>query len=111
MLAYDVLNGPAAWYRREFFGIRSLELLRQGHERDIERLRELPVPPYTPQQIERLVDDAEARFRKLEWDGRERVRDRTIDRLFRSRRLALWGLMLVAAGSLCQSLAALLAAL
>lgn len=110
LLAYDVLNGPAAWYLREFFGARSWELLRQHHERNIKRLRELPMPPYTPEEIQRLVDDAEAQFKELEWHGKERVRDTTIAGLFRSQRLALSGLVLVAVGSLCQSVAAWLSA-
>lgn len=106
LLAYDALHGPAAWYLREFFGARSWELLRQDHERNIKRLRELPMPPYTPEEIQRLVDDAQARFRELEWEGRERIRETTSSNLFRSQRLALWGLALVAVGSLCQSVAA-----
>ena len=110
LLAYDALHGPAAWYLREFFGARSWELLRQDHERNIKRLRELPMPPYKPDEIQRLVDDAEARFKALEWQGRERLRDTTISGLFRSQRLAVSGLMLVAVGSLCQSLAAWLSA-
>ncbi len=110
LLAYDVLHGPAAWYLREFFGARSWELLRQDHERNISRLRELRMPPYTLEEIQRLVEDAETRFKELEWQGKERVRDTTILNLFRSQRLALWGLALVAVGSLCQSVAALLSA-
>ena len=110
LLAYDALNGPAAWYLREFFGARSWELLRQDHERNIKRLRELRMPPYTPEEIQRLVDEAEARFKELEWHGRERLHDTTVVGLFRSQRLTLSGLVLVAVGSLCQSVAAWLSA-
>jgi hypothetical protein len=110
LLAYDALHGPAAWYLREFFGARSWELLRQAHERNVQVLRGLPMPLYTPEAIQRLVDEAEAQFKALEWEGKEGVRDTTISGLRRSLRLALWGLLLVAVGSLCQAAAAWMSA-
>lgn len=106
LLAYDVLRGPANWYVREFFGARSWELLRKDHERNLKRLRELPIPPYTEEKISQLISDAEARFNEFEWSGKECLREDGITNLFRSQRLALWGFGLVAAGSIAQSVAA-----
>jgi hypothetical protein len=103
LLAYDALHGPTAWYLREFFGARSWEFLRQAHERSVQVLRGLPMPLYTPEAIQRLVDEAEARVKALEWEGKERVGDTTISGLRRSLRLALWGLLLGAVGSLYHS--------
>ena len=108
LLAYDALHGPAAWYLREFFGARSWDLLRQDHERSLKFIRKLPMPPYTPDTIQGLVNDEEARFKELEYQGKERVRETTISGLHRSQRLALCGLLLLAIGSLCQFAAALL---
>ena len=52
----------------------------------------------------------EARFKALEWEGKEHIRDGAIAGIFRSQRIAFWGLAFVALGSLCQSLAAWLTA-
>jgi hypothetical protein len=108
LLAYDILRGPVVWYRREFFGTRSWELQRDSHEKDMRRLRELPIPPYSEGEIRQLVDEAETRYKVLEWNRREEMRDTTLTGLLQSQKVALAGLGLVAVGSVLQSLAALL---
>lgn len=66
LLARDAIRGPVAWYSHDFFGTRPWELLRQDHDRNLKLLAELPSPPYTPEAIKRLVDNAEAQFKALE---------------------------------------------
>lgn len=80
----------------------------QDHERNVEVLRNLPSPPYTQELIQQLVDKADANFRAMEWASRERLREKNIRDRFQARHLGLFGLSLVAVGSFCQSLAALL---
>jgi len=110
LLARDALIGPLAWYRRDFFGTRSWELLRQDHERAIAQLRALPRPPYTPESIQRLVDESESKFRSMEWDSKEKARDLALANLERSRSFAAIGLVLVALSFACQFVSACMSA-
>jgi hypothetical protein len=64
------------------------------------------MPPYTAEEIGRLVKTAEDDFKESEWKAREHDRALEQIRLRASRNQALCGLVLVMVGSACQAVAA-----
>lgn len=103
-LAYDAVRGPMRWYQQVFFVRGALKLAREN--RDAGK-RGYTTPPYPASEVERALHEADERYAKRIADIEEEAADADLKERFRSQKLAFWGFLLVAVGSLMQAVAAL----
>lgn len=107
VVARDIMKGPALWYWDVESPIRGKKIRKENHEAVIQSLRNKPCPPYTQGKIAELELVEISRFKESEFENKKLAAKHDLKKRLISQNYAIRGLILIAIGSLMQSMSVL----
>src|SRR5581483_6819510 len=108
LLTYDIMRGPVRWYDQYFFHRGRLNAMKRLHDSNEALIKSLPPSVYPADEIERMGSEATQKYQQEVLKQEEVTSQTDLKERERSLKLGLYGIGLVAIGSLFQSIAAIL---